>query len=345
LDLLEHRKKLDEEQRRLQEAQLQPIQLQVQLMEERRQLEQLQIRKMELEYQLHQSEQQQEQIRLQRVQLQQQLEEQQRERLQTQQDYLQWEQQQQQMQLLNQQAAWQRDQQQLAEQQLQLLQQQSDHLQQLQSADRNALQRNDDAALLSILGDAAAGRKKAAQSGTLLRRPRSAAGVPRRAVPNQRLVKVEVHRKADLWRISRALSAADLVLQKDLEVEGVTLAKGFRLLRQGALNSGGSAKAALEALEPWVRLTFERPFSRHLLKLSGQEGFNSYAWLCPGCNSPLPVQAPTSVTACALLARLLPGVEKEGTFPHGHLRLFTSTMSDVLHALQCVGRLLPGVEK
>ncbi|CAE8627130.1 unnamed protein product, partial [Polarella glacialis] len=59
LDILDMRRKLDEEERRLSEAKLMPIQLQVQELEARRLQEQGQVRQMELQYQLRQSELQQ----------------------------------------------------------------------------------------------------------------------------------------------------------------------------------------------------------------------------------------------------------------------------------------------
>ncbi|CAE8661797.1 unnamed protein product, partial [Polarella glacialis] len=64
LDILDMRRKLDEEERRLSEAKLMPIQLQVQELEARRLQEQGQVRQMELQYQLRQSELQQEEVRL-----------------------------------------------------------------------------------------------------------------------------------------------------------------------------------------------------------------------------------------------------------------------------------------
>lgn len=285
---------------------------------------------MELEYKLRQSDLHQEQIRLQQAQLARQLEEQQQQRLQALQAMRAWEDEQDRLRREHQQVASEQDRQQLAELQLQQLQQQREQFMMLQASDQScaALERNDDAALLSILGDGGGekrqglggGRgKRSSGTGTLLCRPGHASR-PRRAASacGARLVRLEVHRKEDLWRISRALGTSDLVLQRDLEVEGKTLARGLRLLRQGALTSctGASAKAALESMEPWVRLCFERPLEptpksglEHLLTLSGNEGFVSYAWACPCCRSPYPVQAPSAVTACALLGRLLPGVE------------------------------------
>ncbi|CAE8622284.1 unnamed protein product, partial [Polarella glacialis] len=313
LDILDMRRKLDEEERRLSEAKLMPIQLQVQELEARRLQEQGQVRQMELQYQLRQSELQQEEVRLHQAQLQQQLEEQQRQRLQQQQDLAQWGVQQQQLQLEQQQAAWQQDSQHLAQQQLLFLQQQQSQVQQLQSSEQSLQQ--DDAALLSILGQGGGGRTGAEGSGTALRRPQSAGGTMhvRRSGScgannnnhnnNPRHLRVEVRRKADIVKISRALSAADLVLQRDLELDGRVLPKGLRLLRQGRLRGSGPAKVALEALEPWLHLTFERPLEASasfapagrsgLLPTAleaGREGFVSYAWTCPGCRSPYPIQ-------------------------------------------------------
>jgi len=150
----------------------------------------------------------------------------------------------------------------------------------------------------------------------------------------QRL-RAEVRRRQDIKRIVKALSSADLTLQWDVQLESVVLHRGLRLLPEGPLKGCRLPRAALENLEPWVKLTFERPLDttpampRPLLpgeaggphSMSG--GVASYDWHCPHCRSPYPVQAPFEMTARALLLTLLPALQDALAPPAGDLWLMS----------------------
>lgn len=159
-----------------------------------------------------------------------------------------------------------------------------------------------------------------------VRRPASAGGGARR-------VRLEVRRREELFIISRSLTEEGM-LQRDIEVGGKALARGLRLLREGSLRNCRLLRPALEILEPWVTLTFERssapsgartpgpgPASTAPVLSSGQlirpnpqdaeyGGIQPYDWACPACGEHYPVQAPAEVTASSLISRLLP----EGSF-------------------------------
>lgn len=143
---------------------------------------------------------------------------------------------------------------------------------------------------------------------------------------------MEVHQKSDLKLIAQTLSS-DLVLCRDLIVNNVPLCRGLKLLLEGHLRDCKLARVAVERLEPWVVIFFERSGIGAATAAFG--GANSqafgyappprgafpsvaarphapplgdivtYNWCCPECRSPYPVQTPVELTAQSLLSRIL----------------------------------------
>jgi len=106
------------------------------------------------------------------------------------------------------------------------------------------------------------GRPQSARSHQAVRHKRSAsgtAGLQRQRLQPSTHVCVEIRRKEDLLRLSKAVSLADDTLSRDMDISKVRLPRGLKLLREGPLKGCKSLCAALAATEPWVTLTFERP--------------------------------------------------------------------------------------
>jgi len=130
---------------------------------------------------------------------------------------------------------------------------------------------------------------------------------PRTLLPNRMCV--EVMRTEELQALARAVSSTDHTLQHDLELGGVRLGRGFRLLLDGPLKGSAFLHEALSRLQPRAVLTFEKPGGS---RGGGQAAndFCSHPWSCPLCNSWYPVRVPGDLMASNLLQDLLP----EGSF-------------------------------
>jgi len=146
----------------------------------------------------------------------------------------------------------------------------------------------------------------------------SSGGSRRHSAGGTKRTSIEIRRKDDLLRISRCLNTNDLTLQRDIFVDDIMLPRGLRILRLGSLKGCSLVRAALERLEPWATLVFERP------GMSGGEPVpipvpilsdvaerspevsKICEWRCPACGSHYPVRFPEDATAAALLEQLLP---------------------------------------
>lgn len=174
-------------------------------------------------------------------------------------------------------------------------------------------QQDDDGKIRNLVGGVAAlaGVKSEQQDDENLRSLIRQGG-PKRSVGGKRFVKIDVHSKSDLRSISRALSD-DMVLQKEIRISSnKLLARGMRLLKEGPLKGCVVFRAALEKLQPWVRLHFERLPSRPIVfpSRTARFEFQHRDWSCPSCLNPYPVQVPCDLDAKALISSLLPGVKE-----------------------------------
>lgn len=132
-----------------------------------------------------------------------------------------------------------------------------------------------------------------------------ASGVLRRhAAGSANRITVELRKKKDILRISRCINANDLTLQRDVVVDEentrVMLPRGLRILRVGPLKGCKLVRAALERVEPWATLVFERPgisggdsIPLPVLETDiaqrGPDVTKLCAWRCPACGGHYPV--------------------------------------------------------